>query len=69
MSEHLTTGARESIRIAESVYPADLRRQEALAKEIITAINRCEQEFAVEIIQRLRAGSRDPVGPLQGCDK
>jgi hypothetical protein len=57
MSDHdMTTGAREAIRIAEETFPADMRRQEALAKEIINAINLCEAEMAEEIIQRIQAG-------------
>lgn len=61
-SEQLTTGARESIRIAEMVFPDDMRRQKALAKEIIGAINLCEAEFAQEIIGRLKKGSGVDVG-------
>jgi hypothetical protein len=53
--QDMTTGAREAIRIAEKTFPADMRRQEALAKEIINAINLCESELADEIIQRVRA--------------
>jgi hypothetical protein len=53
--QDMTTGAREAIRIAEETFPTDMRRQEALAKKIINAINICESEMAEEIIQRVRA--------------
>lgn len=61
MIEQMTTGAREAIRIAEMVFPADMIRQKGLAKEIIGAINLCEAELAEEIIQRLKAGSAGAV--------
>lgn len=61
MTEQMTTGAREAIRIAEMVFPFDMRRQKGLAKEIIGAINLCEAELAEEIIQRLKSGAGDPV--------
>jgi hypothetical protein len=59
MSEQMTTGAREAIRIAESIFPRDLTRQRDLARQIIGAINLCEAEFAQEIIRRM--GSNAPV--------
>jgi hypothetical protein len=54
-SEQMTTGAREAIRIAESIFPTDLTRQRDLAREIIGAINLCEAEFAQEIMRRMRS--------------
>jgi hypothetical protein len=59
MAEQMTTGAREAIRIAESIFPRDLTRQRDLARQIIGAINLCEAEFAQEIIRRM--GSNTPV--------
>lgn len=57
MAEQMTTGAREAIRIAEDVFPTDLTRQRALAREIIGAINLCEEEFAQEIVRRMRSNA------------
>lgn len=51
----LSTGAREAIRIAEGVFPTDLDRQKALAMEIVELIGRCENEFANELVERMKA--------------
>lgn len=60
MSESMTTGAREAIRIAEKIFPTDMRRQRDLARDIIGAINLCEAEFGEEIVRRL---SKRPSSP------
>jgi hypothetical protein len=62
MAEQMTTGAREAIRIAGSIFPTDLMRQRDLAREIISAINLCEEEFAKELIRKLRLNA--DVGPV-----
>lgn len=62
MSEQMTTGAREAIRIAEWIFPADIDRQKSLATEIINAINLCEAEFAQEIIRQMKNQPRPAVG-------
>lgn len=54
MAETMTTGACEAIRIAEKIFPKDLTRQRDLAREIIDAISLCENEFAQEIIRRIK---------------
>jgi hypothetical protein len=58
MSEQINTGAREAIRIAEKIFPDDMTRQRDLARDIIGAINLCENEFAQEIIGRMKRGAQ-----------
>lgn len=50
----IVTSAREAIRIAESYFPTDLRRQENLAKDIVEAIERCELELGLDIMRRVK---------------
>lgn len=66
MTEQMTTGAREAIRIAESIFPRDLTRQRDLAREIIGAINLCEAEFAREIMRRVRSNASVKGAPDHG---
>jgi hypothetical protein len=50
------TAAQEAIRIAESYLPrASIKRQKALAMEIVDAINICEAELTEEITRGLAA--------------
>lgn len=51
----MLTSAREAIRIAEKFFPADMRRQEDLAKEIAKAIELCEFELGTDILRQARA--------------
>lgn len=58
MVEHISVAATEAIRIAAAFFPSDMVRQEALAKEIITAINLCEIDLGQEIMRRVREAER-----------
>lgn len=66
MTEMLSS-AREAIRIAGKFFPADMRRQEDLAKEIVKAIELCEFELGMDILRQARASkvtSTDLGAPL-----
>lgn len=55
MTEIMGTAATEAIRIAEAYLPrASLKRQQALAMEIVEAINLCEAELTQEITKGLQ---------------
>lgn len=54
--EPMNTAAREAVRIADAYLPrAPMKRRQALAKEIVTAISKCEAELADDILRRATA--------------
>jgi hypothetical protein len=62
-NEMIDTAAQEAIRIAEFYLPrASIKRQKALAMEIVEAINLCEAELAEKIAKDLTKLCADASG-------